>query len=57
MYGNIFHQGRYLEPRNYDRIYVYMGLRTLKWKEGSGWMSLFGDPKFNLVPVEFDGYI
>lgn len=34
-----------------------MGLRTLKWKEGSGWMSLFGDPKFNLVPVEFDGYI
>ena len=34
-----------------------MGLRTLKGKGGSGWMSLSGDPKFNLVPIEFDRFI
>lgn len=46
-----------MEPKKcYIRIHVYMGLRTLKEKGGSGWMSFFGDSKFNFVPTEFDRF-
>lgn len=51
------HPARTAGPWNcYRRNHVYMGVGTLKRKGGSDRMSLFGDCKFNLVPVEFDGY-